>query len=1121
MVAGAARWPRRFLPLWPLSVLIMLAISTLAAPVRAEVTYRGDQGVSARIFFSHPDNSGVDHCTACHHSSLGTGSRQSAPLGVDFDNYSDAISGTNDTLGNTYVQSGFMPFSQADLSSTLMALMQDWIDDGSLERAQPTLATSSAISIGKYSATLRGSAKENGDNASIDFEYDDDSNLDSGASNSSNVAVPGSGGGGTELAASLSRSVSGLLCGTQYWYRTRASTSFYGFTEATDDKTFTTDPCPVITNPPVNEPITEGITKQHNANSNDGSVTFSLIGAPGDMSVNPSTGVISWTPDEVLGSGSVTLRIFDGTTADTVDFVWTVTPVNDNNPVAVADGTFNFNEDSSNNAIDVLANDSDADSQDTLTIISVTDPANGTTSTDGSQAFYTPDTNFVGSDSFSYTIDDEKGDTASAMVSITIDNQNDPPVAVDDAFTVDEDSGTTAIDVLLNDTDLDSGDTKEVTSVGAGSDGGTITINGTGPDNFIDYAPAPDFNGIETFTYTMEDGGGLSDSGTVTMTVDPVNDPPLISSTAPTTATEDQQYQYQVVVNDPDDVGLGSGIAASLANEPAGMSVDANGLVTWTPGEGVTTSGTVTVSVEDGDEDSSAPDSEQFTITVTSVNDPPAITPAPPSARQAQQGYEYTYTVVINDPDDVNDGTGISFSLDTAPTGMTISPTGAISWPATDTGALSVGDVRTVTVSVEDGDEDSSPPVSDTWNITIGIPDRDLDSVADDDDNCPDTTNAGQQDTDGDGDGDACDPDDNGDGIFDSSIDFTVSQNGQNGIFLAQGAGTVTVNAALAPEINGVDPIWSWSGTTAAIRTLGSYDASNPIPATSTSGGEGVITFDPMALAVGQHNIDLVVTTGSLSTHSSIVVDVRTGASAPADDDNDAVPDSMDGFVGSSVINGTGDGSMAQWLESAGSVRLRVGPDALAAAAGRTPVDSVGALISGSEAQALVGNFGQFGDRTNTGGWFDFEVRGVTPGGSARVVLPLQNRLRPDAVYMKFHPGTGWQEFSTADSNAIASAIRDGGMCPGPNDAVWTSGLAAFDECIRLTLTDGGPNDTDGEVNGVIMDPGGAVAAGDDTENDDPVGGGGGGFGIWSLLTLMLGSLTLILFGWRRKDERA
>ena len=97
---------------------------------------------------------------------------------------------------------------------------------------------------------------------------------------------------------------------------------------------------------------------------------------------------------------------------------------------------------------------------------------------------------------------------------------NDFPVAVDDSDSIAED-GSSTVDVLVNDSDVD-GDILSVLSVTQGSNG-SVTDNG---DGTVTYTPDLDFNGLDSYTYTVSDGA-LTDTATVTVTVGADNDPPV------------------------------------------------------------------------------------------------------------------------------------------------------------------------------------------------------------------------------------------------------------------------------------------------------------------------------------------------------------------------------------------------------------------------------------------------------------------------------------------------------------------------------------------------------------------------------------------------------------------
>jgi hypothetical protein len=182
--------------------------------------------------------------------------------------------------------------------------------------------------------------------------------------------------------------------------------------------------------------------------------------------------------------------------------------------------------------ISVLANDTDID-EDTLQVISVTMPDNGTAVIGAnSTVTYSPNINFNGIDSFDYTVDDGKGGTDNGTVNVTIFAVNDPPVAVDDSASTNEDTPVN-INVLTNDSDVE-GDILSVTSVTTPAYG--IAVIET--DYSITYSPDTNFNGIDSFDYTVDDGNGGTDNGTVIITVGALNDPPVADANGPYMASE-------------------------------------------------------------------------------------------------------------------------------------------------------------------------------------------------------------------------------------------------------------------------------------------------------------------------------------------------------------------------------------------------------------------------------------------------------------------------------------------------------------------------------------------------------------------------------------------------------
>lgn len=208
-------------------------------------------------------------------------------------------------------------------------------------------------------------------------------------------------------------------------------------------------------------------------------------------------------------------------------------------PTASAD-SFTTAEDTAV-TFDVRTNDSDRDggtlsvTQINGTAITTTAPVaitGGTVSlnADGRLTF-TPAANFNGSPTFTYTVSDGQGGTATATVTGTVTAVNDAPVATNDSFTTAEDTAVT-VAVRANDRDVD-GDALTVTQINGTAitttapvavTGGVVSLNAGGD---LVFTPTTNFNGSPSFTYTVSDGKGGTATATVNGTVTPVNDAPV------------------------------------------------------------------------------------------------------------------------------------------------------------------------------------------------------------------------------------------------------------------------------------------------------------------------------------------------------------------------------------------------------------------------------------------------------------------------------------------------------------------------------------------------------------------------------------------------------------------
>lgn len=177
------------------------------------------------------------------------------------------------------------------------------------------------------------------------------------------------------------------------------------------------------------------------------------------------------------------------------------------------------------------------DTGDGLTVTSFTAASSGTVAANGDGTFtYTPDANFAGSDSFTYTVTDGNGKSATATVNLTIAPVNDGPTAVGD--TTQTPAGTplaiAAGDLLANDSDVE-GDALEILAVGNAT-GGSATLD---PAGEIAFVPAAGFTGEASFDYTIADGNGGTATATVTVAVLAPTEPELSAADAPGATGDD------------------------------------------------------------------------------------------------------------------------------------------------------------------------------------------------------------------------------------------------------------------------------------------------------------------------------------------------------------------------------------------------------------------------------------------------------------------------------------------------------------------------------------------------------------------------------------------------------
>ncbi len=279
-------------------------------------------------------------------------------------------------------------------------------------------------------------------------------------------------------------------------------------------------------------------------------------------------------------------------------------------PVAVNDA-YNTNEDIVLNiaAPGLLANDTDADSNP-LIAIKVTDPAHGTLTLNGDGSLtYIPAADFNGSDSFMYHVSDGHADSNTATVTLDVAAVNDAPSANVQSVNTAED---TAVSITLTGSDVE-GSTLTFAIVTPPAHG---ALSGAGSD--LTYTPALNYNGPDSFIFTVSDGTIDSAPATISIDVTPVNDAPVANAQSVTT---DENVGVPIMLTGSDIEG--PTLTFIVATQPAhGTLTGAAPALTYTPALNYSGPDSFTFTVNDGEQSSQA---ATVTIDVHSVTPPPVL----------------------------------------------------------------------------------------------------------------------------------------------------------------------------------------------------------------------------------------------------------------------------------------------------------------------------------------------------------------------------------------------------------------------------------------------------------------------------------------------------------------
>lgn len=278
----------------------------------------------------------------------------------------------------------------------------------------------------------------------------------------------------------------------------------------------------------------------------------------------------------------------------------------------------------------------------------------------------------------------------------TVLNSNTAPTAVSDSFSTDEDTllSVPPAGVLANDTDFENNPLNAIlVSLPANASSFNLDADGS-----FEYTPIADFNGTDSFTYKANDGQADSNTVTVTLTVNSVNDAPAIFN-VPANASIPELEAYGFTASASDVDVPADTLTFSLSGAPTGASINGpTGVFSWTPteAEGDGSSYNFQVCVSDG---VALAVCQNIGITVNEVNSPPSLTNVPASAT-IDENAAYSFDADASDGDLPSNT--LTFSAVGNPAGSSIDPsTGVFSWTPSE--AQGNGNTYNFQVCVSDG----------------------------------------------------------------------------------------------------------------------------------------------------------------------------------------------------------------------------------------------------------------------------------------------------------------------------------------------------------------------------------------------------------------------------------
>ena len=391
----------------------------------------------------------------------------------------------------------------------------------------------------------------------------------------------------------------------------------------------------------------------------DRALEFSLVSGPTGLTVD-SDGTIQWSPgSDDLGEQTVELLAtnVDGET-ESFEFTLTVvgrpvinSPVIESTPTlsAVVGNEYQYN---------LAANDPDGD---VLSFELVDAPDGLTIDSSRGTIRWTPQADQIGQSNVTVEVTDPDGATATQTFTLRVSRAGGPPIITSIPTTEVNVGGSFLYSVIARDAE---GDPLNYRLLEA-PEGATISST-TGE---ISWTPTADQLGQQVIVIEVSDGfgGAATQAFSVLVGDGIVNLPPQLDSVAPRFTAVGSDYEYQIIATDPEATAL----SYAVSRGPDGLTVDANGLVTWTPAANQTGQFVVTLVITDAGGASTV---ESFELDVLAENRAPVINSSAPAELFA--GEEFQYDLLVTDAD----FDPLQFELVTGPDGASIDGFGRLRW---------------------------------------------------------------------------------------------------------------------------------------------------------------------------------------------------------------------------------------------------------------------------------------------------------------------------------------------------------------------------------------------------------------------------------------------------------